>query len=102
MASSRPRAPLRDSGRLLKGTAESSIQPLRPRFRGQYLLRINLVMPAAMRTRLDRAARAEMRSVSGYVGRVIVEALAREWRGSENRPQQPPDARAWAWHQLFL
>jgi hypothetical protein len=35
-------------------------------------------MPAAMRTRLERAARAELRSVSGYVGRVIVEALARD------------------------
>jgi hypothetical protein len=34
-------------------------------------------MPEEMRARLEAAARREMRSVSGYVGRVIVGALAR-------------------------
>ena len=40
-------------------------------------LRITLVMPAEMRDRLVARADREMRSVSNYVGRVIVEALAR-------------------------
>src|SRR5262245_32541721 len=39
-------------------------------------LRIALVLPIPMRNRLRRKAAAEMRSVSGYVGRVIVEALS--------------------------
>ena len=40
-------------------------------------LHINLVMPRAMRDQLLRRAEAELRSASSYVGRVIVEALAR-------------------------
>src|SRR5262245_65552312 len=35
-----------------------------------------LTMPHAMRARLKGAAQKEMRSVSGFVGRVIMEALA--------------------------
>src|SRR5262245_54683722 len=40
-------------------------------------LRIALVLPIPRRNRLRRKAAAQMRSVSGYVGRVIVEALSR-------------------------
>jgi hypothetical protein len=40
-------------------------------------LRITLVMTANMANKLKTPADAEMRSVSNYVGRVIVEALAR-------------------------
>jgi hypothetical protein len=40
-----------------------------------------LTMPQVMRSRLEAAARAELRSVSGYVGRVIVETLARRLGG---------------------
>ena len=39
-------------------------------------LRITLVMPTDMANTLKARAEAEMRSVSGYVGRVIVEALS--------------------------
>jgi hypothetical protein len=39
---------------------------------------VRFVIPKAMRRRLESAARAELRSVSGYVGRVLVEALARK------------------------
>jgi len=39
---------------------------------------INLVMPRAMRDQLLRRAEAELRSASGFVTRVIVEALARD------------------------
>jgi len=41
-------------------------------------LHINLVMPREMRDQLLCRAEAEMRSVSGYVARVIVEALAKK------------------------
>ena len=41
-------------------------------------LRIALVMPTAMANRLKARAKVEMRSVSNCVGRVIVEALARD------------------------
>jgi hypothetical protein len=41
-------------------------------------LRIALVLLVAMRRKLEAAAREEMRSVSGYVARVIVEALAKK------------------------
>ena len=40
-------------------------------------LRITLVMSAEMRDQLQGRADGEMRSVSNYVGRVIVETLAR-------------------------
>jgi hypothetical protein len=39
-------------------------------------LRIGLVLPLGMRNRLRRKAAQEMRSVSGLVGRVVVEVLA--------------------------
>lgn len=39
-------------------------------------LRIALLLPIPMRNQLRRKATSEMRSVSGFVGRVIVEELA--------------------------
>jgi hypothetical protein len=48
------------------------------RIRETDALRITLVIPSEMRDRLLARAEAEMRSVSNYVGRVIVEVLARD------------------------
>ena len=52
-----------------------------------------------MRDQLLRRAGAEMRSVSGYVGRVIVEGAGKGIArigdiGRSNRSRMPPDARA--------
>src|SRR5262245_2767111 len=44
-----------------------------------------LTMPAEMRPRLESAAQAEMRSISGFVGRVVVEALARKERARRDQ-----------------